>query len=95
MSLQPINLKYEINEKHAYILFKAIKSFRCYLVGATIIAFVPSAIVKDISSQQEVSDRRCMWINRIQEFNIEIQITKLVRGQGLEKLMAQSNLRAN
>ena len=44
---------------------------------------------------QEVSSRRCRWINRIQEFNIDIQITKLVRGQGLEKLMAQYNLDAN
>ena len=50
---------------------------------------------KDIFSQQEVSGRRCRWINRIHEFDIKIQITKLVRGQGLAKLMAQSNLDAN
>jgi hypothetical protein len=72
-----------------------MKYFRCYLVGATVIVFVPSAVVKDIFSQHEVSGRRCRWINMIQEFNIDIQITKLVRGQGLAKLMAQSNLDAN
>lgn len=41
-------------------------------MGATVIAFVPSAIVKDIFSQQEISGRRCTWINKIQEFNIDI-----------------------
>lgn len=94
-SLQATELKYDINEKQAYALVKAVKAFRCYLVGASVIAFVPSAAVKDIFSQQEVSGRRCRWINRIQEFNIDIQITKLVRGQGLAKLMAESNLEAN
>ena len=62
-------------------MVKAIKAFRCYLVGAIVIAFVPNVVVKDIFYQQEVSGRRCRWINRIQEFDIEIQITKLVRGQ--------------
>ena len=71
---------YEINEKHAYALVKVVKAFIYYLVGATIIAFVPSTIAKYIFSQQEVFGRRCRWINRIQEFNIDIQITKLVRG---------------
>ena len=59
-------MKYDINEKHAYALVKGVKAFRCYLVGAIIIVFVPTAIVKDIFSQQEVFGRRCRWINRIQ-----------------------------
>lgn len=66
---------------------KGVKYFRCYLMGATVITFVPTVVAKDIFSQQEVSSRRCRWINRIHEFNIDIQITKLVRGQGLAKLM--------
>ena len=32
-------------KKKAYALVKAVKAFRCYLVGATVIAFVPSAAV--------------------------------------------------
>ena len=64
-------------------------------MGATIIAFVPTTNVKDIFSQKEVSGRRCRWINIIQELNIDIQVTKLVRGQGLTKLMAETNLQAN
>ena len=94
-SLQAAELKYDINEKQAYALVKAIKAFRCYLMGATVIAYVPSAAIKDIFSQREVSGRWCRWINRIQEFNVDIQVTKLVRGQGLAKLMAETNLEAN
>lgn len=54
-SLQAAELKYEINEKQAYALMKAIKAFRSYLMGAKVIAYVPSATVKDIFTQQEVS----------------------------------------
>ena len=79
--MQAAKLKYDINEKKAYDLVKGVKDFRFYLMGATIIAFVPTTAVKDIFSQQEVSGRRCRWINRIQEFNIDIQIKKLVRGR--------------
>ena len=49
-SLQPAELKYEINEKQVYALVKAVKAFRCYLIGAIVIAFVPSAAIKDIFS---------------------------------------------
>ena len=79
--------------RHA--LVKAVNTFRCYPLGAIFIARVSSVVVKNIFSQQEVSRRSYKWINRIQEFNIDIQITNLVRGQGLAKLMAQANLDAN
>lgn len=71
-SLQPAKLKYKINEKQEYALVKAVKAFGCYLIGVIVIAFVPSAAIKDIFSQQEVSSKRCRWINKIQEFNIEV-----------------------
>lgn len=94
-SLQHREHKYDINKRHVYALIKLVKSFRCYLVGAIVIDFDPSATVKDIFSQHEVFSRRCKWIIRIQEFNMDVQITKLVRIQGLENMMAQSNLDAN
>ena len=73
-------MKYDITKKYAYALVKAVKAFRCYLVNATIVAFVPIVVVKDIFSQQEIFGRRCRWVNRIQEFNIDIQVIELVRG---------------
>lgn len=79
-TLQASELNYDLNEKQAYALVKAVKSFRLYLVGATVIAYVPNAVVKDIFRQSQATRRRCRWINQIQEFNIDIQITRLVRG---------------
>lgn len=83
-----------ITEKQAYASIKAVKAFKPYLVGVEVIAYVPNVVVKDVFSQIEVRGMRCRWINRIEEFNIDIQITKIVRGKGLEKLMAKSNLEA-
>lgn len=84
-----------MTEKQAYALFKVVKNFRTYIMGAIVIACVPSARMKDIFTQQETTGRRRKWINRIQEFNIDVQITKLVRGKGLAKLMAEANLDSN
>lgn len=80
--------------KKSYALVKDIKNFRPYLVGAKAIVYVPNALVKDIFVQSEVTRRRYRWINKVQEFNNDIQITKLVRRQGLAKLMAEENLEA-
>lgn len=91
-SLQATKLKYNIMEKQVYALFKAIKKIRSYLVGAKVIDYVPNAAVKDIFVQIEIMSRRCRWINKIQDLNIDIQITKLVKGMGLEKLMVEENL---
>lgn len=92
-SLQAAELKYETVEKQVYALVKAIKVFRPYLVNAQIVANVPHAAVKDILSQSEVTGKRCRWISKIQEFDLEIKITKLVRGLGLAKLMIETNFK--
>ena len=38
--------------------------------------------------------RRGKWIAALLEYDVEINPTKLVKGQGLAKLMAESNLHA-
>ena len=55
------------------------------------IVFVPFATIKDILTQAELDGRRAKWIATLLEYDIEIKPTKLVKGQGLAKLMAQSN----
>lgn len=52
---------------------------------------MPSASVKDVLTQPDVDGRRAKWIARLIEFNIELRPTKLVKGQGLAKLMAEEN----
>ena len=47
--------------------------------------------MKDIIIQPDIDERRSKWIARILEFDLEIKPTKLVKGQGLAKLLVESN----
>jgi len=92
--LRDASLKYNIMEKQAFSLLKALKYFRVYIFHSHIISFVPNAVVKDILSQNGHEGRRGKWIVVILEYDIEINLTKLIKGQGLAKLMDKSNLHA-
>ena len=58
------------------------------------IVYVPSVAIKDILTQAEPGGRRAKWIATLLEYDIEIRPTKIVKGQGLSKLMAHSNYEA-
>jgi hypothetical protein len=59
-----------------------------------IIAYVPTSAVKDILVQADSDGKRGRWLAKIQEFDLEVKPTKLVKGQGLARLLAESNFRA-
>jgi hypothetical protein len=90
-ALRDAKVKYDIMEKHAYALVKALKAFRIYVLHSKVIAYVPSTSVKDILIQPDIDGRRSKWIAQLLEFDLEIKPTKLVKGQGLAKLLAESN----
>ena len=48
-------------------------------------------VVKDILVQGNSEGKRGKWIAKIQEYELEIKPTKLIKGQGLEKILSQSN----
>ena len=50
-ALRDAPLKYNIMEKQALALVKALKDFRVYILHSHIIAFVPHTIVKYVLSQ--------------------------------------------
>jgi len=56
-----------------------------------VVAYVPSASVKDVLTQPDVDGKRAKWIAKLIEFSIEVKPTKLVKGQGLAQLMAEEN----
>jgi hypothetical protein len=93
-SLRDAETRYDILEKQAYAMVKALKAFRTYVLHSRIIAYVPTSSVKDILVQPDSDGRRGRWLAKIQEFDLEVKPTKLVKGQGLEKLLAESNFRA-
>ena len=75
-------------------LIKALKDFRVYILNSHVLAYVPSAAVKDVLVQTEPEGRRGKWIAALLEYDVEIKPTKLIKGQGLAKLMAETNLHA-
>jgi hypothetical protein len=78
-------------DKQAYALFKSLKSFRFYALHSRVIAYVPSTSVKETLIQPDIDGKRSKWIAKILEFDLEIKPTKLVKGQGLAKLLVESN----
>ena len=93
-SLQNSKLKYTIMEKHAYALVKSLKHFRTYVGYSKVIGYVPHSAVKDILSQQDCLGIRGKWVSMIQEYDLEIKPTKLIKGQGLAKMMTEGNEQA-
>ena len=93
-TIRDATLRYDIIEKKELALIKALKDFRVYILHSHTIAYVPNAAVKDVLMQIDPKGRRGKSIAAMLECDLEINPTKLIKGQGLEKLMAQSNLRA-
>ena len=76
-------------EKQAYSLVKALKFFRIYAFHSKVISYVPNAVVKDVLTQPDSEGKRGRWIAKIMEYYVDIRPTKLVKGQGLAKLLAE------
>jgi hypothetical protein len=93
-ALRDLEIRYEIMEKQSYALVKALKAFRVYVLHSRVTAYVPPTSVKDILIQPDIDGRRGKWISKILEFDQEINPTKLVKGRGLAKLLAESNCKA-
>jgi hypothetical protein len=63
--LRDAELKYDILEKQAYTMVKALKDFRTYVVHSKIIAYVPTRSVKYILLQLDNDGRRGRWLAKI------------------------------
>jgi len=59
-----------------------------YILHPHIIAHVTFATIKEVLTQSEPDGRRAKWIAILLEYDLEINPTKLIKGQGLAKLMA-------
>ena len=92
--LRDSELKYHMIEKQAYALGKSLKHFRIFIGYAKIIGYVPSTAIKDVLTQEEGLGPRSRWVAKIQEYDLEIRPTKLIKGQGLAKMLAESNEKA-
>jgi hypothetical protein len=92
--LRDSELNYSITEKQAYALVKSLKHFRNYIGYNKIKAYVPYPVVKDVLSQQDCMGTRGKWVSKIQEYDLEIKPTKIMKGQGLAQMLTESNQEA-
>ena len=90
-TLRDAELRYDVIEKQAYALIKALKAFKIYILHSKVVAYAPSTSIKDVLTQPDIDGKRAKLIAKFIEFNIEVKPTKLVKGQGLAKLMAKEN----
>ena len=90
MGLQGAELKYPAINKQALVIFKAVKHFRPYLLRSHTNIIVPHLAVRALLTQKELGDRRGNWLSTLQEYDLEIKPTKLVKIQGLCKLAAEA-----
>ena len=56
-----------------------------------IVCYVLHSAFKDILCQQYFLGKREKWVSKIQEYDLEIKPTKLIKGQGLAKMLTQGN----
>lgn len=75
-------------------MVKSLKAFRTYILHSQIVAYVPNSAVKDVLVHSDVEGKRGKWIAKIQEYDLDIKPTKLVKGLGLAKFLTESNFQA-
>ena len=68
-----------------------LKYFWVYILHSHIIVHVPTIVVKDILTQPDLEGQNGKWIAGLLEYDLELNPTKLIKGQVLAKIMAQSN----
>jgi len=78
-ALQNSELNYTIMEKQAYALVKSLKHFRIYVGYSKIVGYVPHSAVKDILAQHDCLGVRGKWVSKIQEYDLEVKLTKLIQ----------------
>jgi hypothetical protein len=88
-ALRDVELRYSKLEKKAYALVKSLKSLRDYILHSKTFSYVPNSAIKYVLTQPNSEGRRGKWIVKMQEYDLRIKSIKLIKGQGLVKLMSK------
>jgi hypothetical protein len=83
---------YSYVEKQVIAVVRSLKKFRHLLSQSRIQLLVPNSSVKDFLLSRDINEKRAGWITKVMEYDVDIKITKLVRGKGLcEQLLSPPN----
>lgn len=81
--LKDYERRYSYVEKQALSIVRDLKKFRHLLSHNKVYLLVPHASVKEFLLNKDINEKRVGWITKVMEYDIDIMITKLVRGKGL------------
>jgi hypothetical protein len=81
--LHDYELRYSELEKQVLDFVKVVVHFQTYILNSNVIAYVPSSPVKMLLSQQLREGKWANWMEKIQEYDVEIKPLKTIKGQGL------------
>lgn len=87
-NLQGAELNYSDVEKQAFVVYKAVKHYRPFLLKAHTKVIVPFSTVRQLLLQRELGEKRENWVTALQEYDLEIKPAKIVRGQGFCRLLS-------
>ena len=90
IGLQGVEVKYPTIDKQAFAVFKVVKHFPPYLLRSRDKIIVPHSTVRGSLIQKELGDIRGNWLTTLQEYDIEIKRAKLLKGQGLCKVVVEA-----
>jgi hypothetical protein len=51
---------------------------------------IPYPVVRNLLVQKELGEKRAHWMTTLQEYDLEIKPTQIVKGQGICKLVVDS-----
>lgn len=84
-------LNYPEVDKQSYAVFKTVKHFRPYLIKSKTNVIMPFLAVQNLLVQKDLGEKIVDWVTALQEYDLEIKPSKIVRGQGLCKLVVEGN----
>lgn len=82
--------RYNYVEKQVLADVRDLKKFKNIFSNKKVQLLVSYASVKDFLLNKDINEKRARWITRFMEYDIDIKITKLVRGKRLCEKMASS-----
>ena len=82
-NLQGVELNYSKVEKQAFAIYKYLKHFKIFLLKTRTKVIVPFPTIRQLFMQKELGEKRTNWDTSLQEYDIDMKLAKIVRGQGL------------
>lgn len=81
--LHDYEVKYSFFQKHVFVVVRSLKNFRYMLSNNRLQLLVAHPTVKDFLLNREINDKRASWVTKVMEFDVNIKVTKIVRGKEL------------